>query len=88
MLLTKKQNEDILRSVQVMQHAQQARDWEVNSEGRYRCRAQGCPKTFAHDGKLRSEHEASHNPLWLLISVHLTHLLSTPTEVRRTEMIC
>jgi hypothetical protein len=37
MLLTKKQNEDILKSVQVMQHEQQARDQEVNSEGRYRC---------------------------------------------------
>jgi hypothetical protein len=61
-VIDKKQNEDILKSVQVMQHAQQARDREVNSEGRYRCRAQGCPKTFAHDRKLRSEHEASHNP--------------------------
>ena len=46
--IDQKQNEDILKSVQVMQHAQQARDREVNSEGRYRCRAQGCPKTFAH----------------------------------------
>lgn len=61
-VIDQKRNEDILKSVQVMQNAQQSKKREVNSEGRYPCRAQGCPKTFAHDGKLRSEHEASHNP--------------------------
>jgi hypothetical protein len=61
-VINQKRNEDILRSVQIMQHAEEAKAQEVNSEGRYRCRARGCPKTFAHDGKLRSDHEASHNP--------------------------
>jgi len=36
----------------------------VDREGRrrFKCRAPGCNKDFAHDGKVRRDHEAKHNP--------------------------
>ena len=35
---------------------------------------QDCSKTFAHDGKLRRDHEATHNPLVIIDDPTLTML--------------
>ena len=60
-----------------------------NSDGRYRCRARGCGKTFAHDGKLRRMHEASHNPP-VDVGKHTPRLLvknSSKNEEDRDDML-
>ena len=59
-IIDEKRNKDILQHVQTMEDNQRTN--VVDVAGRYPCRANGCPKTFAHDGKLRTDHEASHNP--------------------------
>lgn len=57
---------DKSRNQQILEHVQQIEKSEANAsantDGRYPCRACGCNKTFAHDGKLRKDHEARHNP--------------------------
>ena len=55
-------DENILRSVQVIEYEQHAREQQVNAQGWYPCRSPGCSKTFAHDGKLRRDYELKHNP--------------------------
>ena len=47
-----------------MEHLKICEEMElvVDRERRYPCRAPGCSKTFAHGGKSRRNHEASHNP--------------------------
>ena len=47
---------------QSVQRMEQEQEQGVNADGRYPCRFPGCPKTFAHHGKLRKDHEAKHNP--------------------------
>ena len=61
-VVDQERNENIMRSVQVIEHEQHAREQQVNAQGRYPCRSPGCSKTFAHDGKLRRDHELKHNP--------------------------
>ena len=46
----------------MFQQYTEARQQASNLELRYPYRYQGCPKTFAHDGKMRREHESQHNP--------------------------
>ena len=48
--------EDVVKKMQL-------KEKEIpNVDGRFKCRSQGCLKTFAHPGKLRRDHEATHNP--------------------------
>lgn len=61
-VVDQERNENIMRSAQVIEHEQHAREQQVNAQGRYPCRSPGCNKTFAHDGKLRRDHELKHNP--------------------------
>ena len=65
-VIDQQRNLDIQQSVQMVEHEQGARQQEitVDREGRrrFKCRAPGCNKDFAHDGKLRRDHEAKHNP--------------------------
>ena len=61
-IVDQERNRNIIRCVQVMEHEQQAKEQQVNAQGRYPCRSPGCSKTFAHDGKLRRDHKATHNP--------------------------
>ena len=61
-VIDQKRNDKILEAVQVIQQYTEARQQAANLKGRYPCRYQGCPKTFAHDGKVRREHESQHNP--------------------------
>ena len=65
-VIDQQRNLDIQQSVQIVEHEQGARQQEitVDREGRrrFKCRAPGCHKDFAHDGKLRRDHEAKHNP--------------------------
>ena len=60
-VVDRERNENIMRSVQVIEPEQHAREQQVNAQGRYPCRSPGCSKTFAHDGKLRRDHELKHN---------------------------
>ncbi|CAH3154050.1 unnamed protein product, partial [Porites evermanni] len=64
-VIDQQRNLDIQQSVQIVEHEQGARQQEitVDREGRrrFKCRAPGCNKDFAHDGKLRRDHEAKHN---------------------------
>lgn len=61
-VVDQERNENIMRSAQVIEHEQHAREQQVNAQERYPCRSPGCNKTFAHDGKLRRDHELKHNP--------------------------
>lgn len=61
-VVDQERNENIMRSAQVIEHGQHAREQQVNAQGRYPCRSPSCSKTFAHDGKLRRDHELKHNP--------------------------
>ena len=61
-VVDRERNEKIMRSVQVIEHEQHAREQQVNAQGRYPCRSPCCSKTFSHDGKLRRDHELKHNP--------------------------
>ncbi len=71
-VVDKNRNEDILLHVEQMEKSKT--NAQCNSDGRYPCRAHGCGKTFAHDGKLRRMHEASHNPP-VDVSKHTPRLL-------------
>lgn len=59
-VVDKERNQEIIQSYQHLE--EQQRKNVVNADGRYPCRYLGCQKTFAHDGKLRREHEEQHNP--------------------------
>ena len=86
-VVDKNRNEDILRHVQQMEKSKT--NAQRNSDGRYRCRARGCGKTFAHDGKLRRMHEANHNPP-VDVSKHTPRLLvknSSKNEEDRDDML-
>ena len=65
-VIDQQRNLDIQQSVQIVEHEQGARQQEitVDREGRrrFKCRAPCCNKDFAHDGKLRKDQEAKHNP--------------------------
>ena len=61
-VVDQERNENIMCSGQVIQYERHAREHQVNVQGRYPCRSLGCSKTFAHDGKLRRDHELKHNP--------------------------
>ena len=60
-MINERKNERIIKD---MEHLKICEEMElvVDGEGRYPCRAPGCSKTFAHSGKSRRNHEASHNP--------------------------
>lgn len=45
---------------------------QVDENGRYPCRFDGCNKTFAYDGKSRNAHEASHEPPVVVTTALLT----------------
>ncbi len=86
-VVDKNRNEYILRHVQQMEKSKT--NAQRNSDGRYRGRARGCGKTFAHDGKLRRMHEASHNPP-VDVSKHTPRLLvknSSKNEEDRDDML-
>ena len=88
-VVDQERNTDIMHSVQVMEHERHAKEQQVNAQGRYPCRPPGCSKTFAHDGKLRREHEAKHNPP-ILIEDPLESMLiidSHLTEEKRDDML-
>lgn len=61
-VIDQERNRKIMQSVQLLEREQQVKEQEIEAEGRYPCRSPGCTKTFAHDGKLRRDHEARHNP--------------------------
>ena len=76
-VVDRERNENIMRSVQVIEHELYAREKQVNAQGRYPCRSPGCSKTFSHDGKLRRDHELKHNPPCLLYTSPSPRDLST-----------
>ena len=55
-------NEKMRQSAGIIQYESTARQQELTPDGRFRCRAPGCTRTFAHDGKVRRDHEAGHRP--------------------------
>lgn len=61
-VIDRHRNEKMRHSVGIMEHETEARQQELTPDGRFRCRAPGCRRTFAHDGKLRRDHEADHRP--------------------------
>ncbi|XP_028404057.1 uncharacterized protein LOC114526731 isoform X1 [Dendronephthya gigantea] len=56
-VIDQRRNSDVEESVNSIQE-----DLQTDIHGRFPCRAPGCTKTFAHAGKLRTDHEAKHNP--------------------------
>jgi hypothetical protein len=40
-----------------------SRSQDLNVDGRFPCRFEGCKKSFKYDGKSRRKHELSHQPL-------------------------
>lgn len=69
-----------MRSAQVVEHEQHAREQEVNVQGSYPCRSLSCSKTFAHDGKLRRNHELQHNPP-VVIDVHPADMFDLDSKI-------
>lgn len=88
-VVDQERNRNIMQSVQVLEHEQQAKEQQVNAEGRYPCRAPGCSKTFAHDGKLRRDHEAQHNPPVIIDgpSVSMLTVDSHISDDKRDDML-
>ncbi|KXJ19523.1 hypothetical protein AC249_AIPGENE18307 [Exaiptasia diaphana] len=60
-ILQKDKIETLLQTVLTEEELVVARNEEQTDEGRFICRFPGCGKTFAHDGKWRANHEATHN---------------------------
>lgn len=87
-IIDRHRNEKKRQSVAINQYEAAARQQELTADGRFRCRAPGCRRTFAHDGKLRRDHEAGHRPLLLSTPLHLVYLFLTPVLMKKTEMIC
>ncbi|XP_048585321.1 uncharacterized protein LOC116620823 [Nematostella vectensis] len=52
---------------------------------RYPCRFLGCSKSFAHDGKIRREHEASHNPPLVISYLNDAHVFDTMESKENKE---
>lgn len=73
-------NQAVRESVLVMQRQQEVRQEDVTPEGRYKCRAPCCDKTFAHDGKLRRDHEAQHNPPVIVEQPATTFIMNSPVN--------
>ena len=73
-------NQTVLESVFIMQQQGELRQEDVTAEGQYKCRAPCCDKTFAHDGKLRRDHEAQHNPPVIVERPVATFLMNTPVN--------
>ena len=48
--------------MQLIQEYTEAKKRSAAAQSAYPCRYKGCPKTFAHDGKCRRDHESQHNP--------------------------
>ncbi|KAJ7354909.1 Translation initiation factor [Desmophyllum pertusum] len=75
----------------VLEHEQHPKEQQAMTDqhGRYPCRSPGCSKTFAHDGKLRREHEAKHNPPIVIDDPPLSMLTidSQITEEKRDDML-
>lgn len=63
----------------------------VDREGRrrFKCRAPGCNKDFAHDGKVRRDDEAKHNPPAVIdpIPFRLFVLDTLISEADRDDML-
>lgn len=57
-VVDKERNRSMEEAVTTAQQQQE----KPNANGRFPCRFAGCPKTFAHAGKLRRDHEAQHSP--------------------------
>ena len=60
-MINERKNERIIKDMEYLKISEEM-ELVVDGEGRYPCRAPGCSKTFAHSGKSRRNHEASHNP--------------------------
>ena len=82
-------NKDMRHSAQFIKHEQEASTTGVNSEGSYFCRFPGCQKTFAHNGKVRREHEANHNPPVVIVQPPTGSFIlhSSVDEDKRDEML-
>ncbi|KAL9977726.1 hypothetical protein ACROYT_G015164 [Oculina patagonica] len=78
-------NEHVMQSLEVLDHEEQAKEQQVNTEGKYPCRSPGCSKTFAHDGKLRREYEAKHNPPAMIDSPS-SNMLTTDSKICEDEI--
>lgn len=61
-VIDQQRNQRIRQMTTIIQNEAAARQQEITPDGRFRCRAPGCRKTFAHDGKIRRDHEAEHRP--------------------------
>ena len=61
-VIDRHRSEKMRQSVGIIQYEATARQQELTPDGRFRCRAPGCRRTFAHDGKIRRDHEADHTP--------------------------
>ena len=60
-ILQKDKTDTLLQNVLTEEEFEIARNGEQTEEGRFICRFPGCRKTFAHNGKWRANHEATHN---------------------------
>ena len=74
-VVDEQRNEKILNSVQVIQEYTEAKKRSATAQERYPCRYKGCPKTFAHDGKRRRDHESQHNPPPTVDDVDISNLV-------------
>ena len=63
---------DVELSVRSMKTQEQVQQPDVY--GRFPCTFPGCPKSFAHHGQLKKDHEAQHNPP-VPVSSTDTHIL-------------
>ncbi|XP_028410550.1 uncharacterized protein LOC114533248 [Dendronephthya gigantea] len=57
-----RKNERILQCMDNIDLCEKAKELSLDDNNRYRCRYEGCSKTFAQYGKRMKDHEAKHDP--------------------------
>ena len=79
-------NKKIIKDVEHIKLCEEM-ELEVNEEGRYPCRAPDCTKTFAHSGRSRRNHEASHNPPVIIAKPNVPLLDAKPPPTEKDDML-
>lgn len=61
-VIDESKNRRILQCLDNLDLSEQARELQQDDKNRFKCRYQGCPKTFAKYSKWMKAHEANHDP--------------------------
>ncbi len=79
-------SEAIDRVITAQEKTEISRSQDLNVDGRFPCRFEGCKKSFKYDGKSRKKHELSHQPLPVVPELPCPTSLIPSTSNRSGEM--